>query len=178
MFNSVIGSTMKIFIILFFFLSSCLYANEHRILISGFTKHEESHRSNGERFNEVNLGGGYEFTTFKDYNEFYFGTNLTVIDDSFDNLQYTVSASSNIRFSLGRNTALSIGVASFAMWKKDNFKTGVSEDDAQYDLVIGAAPLTSVYYKDLSVNFAYVPSISYKQIDSVGFIILYFGWRL
>jgi hypothetical protein len=168
---------MKSLIVLFLFLSS-LYANEHRILISGFTKHEQSHRSNGERFNEVNLGGGYEFTTFKDYNEFYFATNLTVLDDSYDNLQYTVSASSNIRFKVNKNTALSIGIASFAMWKKDNFKVGVSEENAEYDLVIGAAPLASAYYKDFSVNFAYVPSVSYEQIESVGFLVVYFGWRL
>lgn len=169
---------MKSLIILFLFLSSCLYANEHRILISGFTKHEHSHRSNGEAFNEVNLGGGYEFTTFKDYNEFYFGTNLTVLDDSYDNLQYTVSASSNIRFKLSKNTDFSVGIASFAMWKKDNYKVGVSEDNAEYDLVIGAAPLASVYYKDFSMNFAYVPSISYEQIESVGFLVVYFGWKL
>lgn len=169
---------MKSLIILFLFLSSYLYANEHRILISGFTKHEKSYRSNGERFNEVNPGGGYEFTTFKEYNEFYFGTNLTVLDDSYDNLQYTISASSNIRFKLSKHTDVSIGIASFAMWKKDNFKVGVSEDNAEYDIVIGAAPLASVYYKDLSVNFAYVPSVSYEQIDSVGFLVVYFGWRL
>jgi len=169
---------MKSLIILCIILSSCAYANEHRILISGFTKHEHSYRSNGEHYNEVNLGGGYEFTTFTDYNEFYFGTNLTVIDDSYENLQYTVSVSSNIRFKLSKNMALSIGIAGFSTWKKNNFKAGVSEDEGEYSLMIGAAPLSSFYYKDFSVNFAYVPSASYEQKENVGFLIVYFGWRL
>lgn len=167
---------MKNILILLFLLSSLVFANEHRLLISGFTKHEHSNRSNGKKYNEFNLGAGYEFTTFKNYNEFYFGTNVTVLNDSYSNIQYTVSASSNIRFKLSRHTAISIGVASFAMWKKDTFKAGVSEDEAKYDLVIGAAPLGSFYYKDLSVNFAYVPSVSYENVQTVGFAIVYFGW--
>ncbi len=64
------------------------------------------------------------------------------------------------------------------MWKKDNFKIGVSEDEATYDLVIGALPLASVYYKDFSVNFAYVPSVSYEQIESVDFFVVYFRLKL
>jgi hypothetical protein len=125
----------------------------------------------------VNLGAGYEFTTFKEYNEFYFATNLTALNDSHDNMQYTISSSPNIRFNIAKHLDALIGVAAFAMWKKDVFKVGVSRDNAEYDLVYGAAPLASIYYKRVSVNFAYVPSVSYEQIDKVGFLIMYFGWK-
>lgn len=160
----------------FLLMSSLLFSNEHKLLISGFTKHEKSHRDSGKRYNEFNYGGGYEYTSFKEYNELYFVGNITALKDSFDEWQYTLSSSPNIRFKLSQNTALSVGVAVFGMFKKDNYKSGVSESEAEYDFVMGAAPVSSLYYKDFSVNFAYVPTFSYNSIDTVGFLIIYFGW--
>lgn len=169
---------MKTVWLLLCLMSVNLLGDEHRFLISGFTKHEQSHNRDGYEFNEVNLGAGYEYTTFEDYNRFYFGTNFTVLKDSFRNLQYTLSASSNIRFELSQNSAISIGVAAFAMYKKDAYKIGMTQDNAEYDFLYGAAPLASLYYDRLTVNFAYVPSVSYEQIDTVGFLIVYFGWKI
>jgi len=168
---------MKGVTFLLFLVSSILSANEHRLLISGFTKHEESHRANGDRYNEFNYGAGYEFTTFKDYNALYLGTNVTALKDSFDEWQYTLSISPNIRYKLAKDLAVSVGIASFLMLKKDNFKVGVTNDEAEYDLLVGAAPLSSLYYKDLSVNLAYVPPVSFGDLDIVGFVIMYFGWK-
>ncbi len=166
---------MKYLIILIVLYISCL-ADEHRLLITGFTKHETESSNSGQKFNECNYGGGYEYTTFKNYDEWYFGSNITVLKDSYDEVQYTLSASPNIRFQLSRTSAFSIGAVVFAMWKKDNYKTNVPPEEAKYALLFGAAPMASLYYKSLSVNFAYVPSFSFKNIDTVGFGILYFGW--
>lgn len=167
---------MKYIACLLFFIST-LFANEHRLLISGFTKHEKSHRINGEHYNERNYGAGYEFTSFENYDELYFGSNFTALKDSFNEWQYTVSASPNIRFKLSENSAISVGLAAFVMYKKDNYKDGVTKENAEYDFMAGMAPLSSFYYKDFSVNAAYVPTFDYKDIHNVGFLIVYFGWR-
>lgn len=161
---------------LLIFLTSIVSANENRLLISGFTKHEQSTRPDGYSYNEFNYGLGYEFTTFKEYDELYLGTNITALKDSFDEWQYTLSVSPNIRYKLSKDLAISIGVASFVMLKKDNYKKGVSPEEAQYDFLVGAAPLSSLYYKDFSANFAYVPSVSFGDLNAVGFLIVYFGW--
>jgi len=163
-------------IITILLLSSFISANEHRLLVSGFSKHEKSHDDNGKKFNEFNYGLGYEYNNFKDYNKAYFAANLSVIKDSYDEWQYTLSASPNIRFELNQNFSLSLGVAAFLMYKKDNYKNNVYNDNAEYDLILGAAPLSSLYYKDFSVNMAYVPSASFMGIDTIGFVVVYFGY--
>jgi len=160
-------------LLLFIYFS---YADEHRLLLTGFTKHEVSEASSGRKFNEFNYGGGYEFTTFENYDELYFASNVTVLRDSFDKPQYTLSASPNIRYRLNDNTAFSFGVAAFAMWKDELFRENISDEESQYILVFGAAPLASLYYKSLCVNFAYIPTLTYKNINPVGFGIVYFGW--
>ena len=165
-------------IIIFILISIPLFCDESRILITGFTQHELSTKDNGERYNDFNYGAGYEFTSFKRHDELYFATNFTLLKDSFDNVQYTISASPNIRFNLARDIDISFGVASFVMWKKDTFKRDVSEEDAKYDFLLGLAPLSSLYYRDFSVNFAYVPTLSHNSIDTIGFAIVYFGWKL
>lgn len=164
------------FILIMFLLSPFLFADEHRLLITGFSKHEKSHDNDGDKFNEFNYGLGYEYNNFKDYNEAYFAGNFSVLKDSYDEWQYTLSASPNIRFELNQDFSFSIGLAGFVMYKKDNFKKNVSKEDAKYDLLVGAAPLSSLYYKDFSVNIAYVPSVSFMDFDTVGFVLVYFGY--
>ena len=166
---------MRYLISLLVLLSMC-FADEHRLLVTGFTKHEASSKPDGEGFNEVNYGGGYEYTRFEDYDKCYFASNITVLRDSFDKPQYTVSASTNIRYKLSENTAVSLGVAAFAMYKDEIFRKNISDEQSAYILVFGAAPLASLYYKSLSVNFAYIPTVAYKDFNPSGFGIVYFGW--
>jgi len=167
---------MKLLPLLLIF-TSFLFASEHRLLVTGFTKHETSHSSSGYEYNEFNYGAGYEYTTFEDYNELYWGTNVTVLKDSYDEWQYTVSFSPNVRFRLNQNTSVSIGAAVFLMYKKDNYKNDVPPNSPEYDFIAGAAPLASLYYKDVSVSAAYVPSFSHDNIETTGFAIVYFGWK-
>jgi hypothetical protein len=105
------------------------------------------------------------------------GSNISVLKDSFSEWQYTLSVSSNMRFRLNQELSLSLGVAGYVMYKKDNYKNNVSKEKAEYDFIGGLAPLGSLYYNDFSVNFAYVPSFSYKELEVVGFAIVYFGYR-
>ncbi|PHR55490.1 MAG: hypothetical protein COA44_10575 [Arcobacter sp.] len=167
---------MKLIALLFFF-SSFVLASEHRLLLTGFTKHEISHSSSGYEYNEFNYGAGYEYTSFEDYKELYWGTNLTILRDSYDEWQYTLSLSPNIRFSLGKDTSVSIGAAIFLMYKKDNYKNDVPPKTTEYDFIGGLAPVASLYYKDVSVSAAYVPSFSDDDIETTGFLIVYFGWK-
>ena len=164
-------------IAMFLIFTISLLASEHRLLITGFTKHERSHTTSGYEYNEFNYGAGYEYTSFDDYNELYWGTNVTVLKDSFEEWQYTLSISPNIRFKLSKHTSISVGAGMFIMYKKDNYKTGVPPKTAHYDFIGGLAPMASLYYKDVSVSTAYVPSFSYKDIDTTGFLIVYFGWK-
>jgi len=153
-----------------------LNANEHRLLITGFTIHEQSVGDNGVEFNAINYGLGYEFTTFNEYNSLYFGTNFTLMQDSYFNPQYTLSISPNVRFKMSENSAISFGLAAFGMYKKETYLVGIDPDEAGYGFIFGAAPLSAIYYKDVNINFAYVPSFSYKDINVIGFVITYFGW--
>lgn len=175
-FKSTIKNNMKLIALLLFF-SSFIFASEHRLLITGFTKHETSHSASGYEYNELNYGAGYEYTTFEDYKELYWGTNITVLRDSYDEWQYTLSFSPNVRFRLNENTSFSIGAALFYMYKKDNYKNDVPPKTAEYDFLIGAAPMASLYYKDVSVSAAYVPSFSHDDIETTGFLIVYFTWK-
>jgi Antimicrobial peptide resistance and lipid A acylation protein PagP len=168
---------MKV-VLLFLCLVTTILATEHRILITGFTKHEKSYSSDSEKFNEENYGAGYEFTNFKKYGKVYFAGNFTVLRDSYKDAQYTLSVSPNLRFKIVKDLDWSFGLALFTMWKKDTYKKGVSSDEARYALSPGMAAMTSIYYKKFSVNFAYVPSVETGNIDVVGFVIVYFGWKL
>jgi len=167
---------MKLLLLLLL-LSSFTFASEHRLLITGFTKHESSHSTSGYAFNEFNYGAGYEYTSYEDFNTLYWGTNVTVLKDSFDEWQYTLSFSPNIRFQLAKHTSISVGAALFVMYKKDNFKKDVPPRTSKYDFIVGAAPVASLYYKDVSISAAYVPSFSHEDIETTGFLIVYFGWK-
>jgi len=167
---------MKIVLLLFMIINFS-FATEHRVIVSGFTKHEHSHSSDGEEFNEENWGAGYEFTDFKEYGKLYFAGNFTVLKDSYSDAQFTLSASPNLRYKIYGDFDASFGIAAFLMWKKDTYKSGVSSDEAEYGLVPGLAPLASLYYQRFSVNLAYVPTIKMGSIDVVGFGIVYFGWK-
>ena len=167
---------MKI-LFLFFILSMLSFATEHRLIVSGFTKHEHSQGSDGEKFNEENWGAGYEFTDFKEYGELYFAGNFTVLKDSYSDAQFTLSASPNWRYKIYGDLDASVGIAAFLMWRKDTYKEGVSSDEAEYGLFPGLAPLASIYYQRFSVNLAYVPTVKIGSIDVTGFGIIYFGWK-
>ncbi len=167
---------MKILITILFSMS-ILCANEHRLLISGFSIHDKPTTSSGVAFNSLNYGLGYEYTDFSHYDRFYLASNFTVLEDSFYYTQYTLSASKNIRFKINEDISVSLGLAMFAMIKKDTISPTTLGSDPQYILIPGAAPLSSIYYKDLTLNFAYVPTIKDPQINITGFLIVYFGWE-
>lgn len=165
------------FLYLCIFFASALFSEEHRLLITGFSKHETSHSASGYEYNEFNYGAGYEYTSFEDYKELYWGANASVLKDSYDEWQYTLSISPNVRFQLSKYTSVSIGAALFLMYKKDYYKKDVPPNKAKYDFIGGAAPMASLYYKDVSVSTAYVPSFSHNNIETDGFLIVYFGWK-
>jgi len=165
-------------LLLFLFLISLLVANEHRLLLTGFTLHENDYSDSGEKFNEFNYGAGYEYTTFKNYDELYFATNITILKDSFSATQYTLSGSQNIRYELIYGVDISIGLALFIMYKEENYRLQPEGGEVGYGFIPGAAPLASIYYKDFDVNVAYVPSFKYEEIATTGFMIVYFGWKL
>jgi len=168
---------MKLIVVLCV-LITFLWAEEHRVLVSGFSKHEKSQDGDGEKFNEENWGVGYEYTNFKKYGEMYFAGNISVIKDSYSDAQYTITASPNWRYKMGGDFDFSFGAAAFLMWKKDTYKDNITSDEAEYGLVPGIAPQAAFYYKNFSVNFAYIPTIKMGSIDMIGFGIVYFGWKL
>lgn len=55
------------------------------------------------------------------------------------------------------------------MYEKDNYKNDVPPKTADYDFLVGAAPMGSLYYKDGSLSAAYVPSFSHDDIETTGF---------
>jgi hypothetical protein len=169
---------MKIAILLFL-LTSLLFSDEHRLLLTGFAFHEKEHDDNGNKLNGENYGVGYEYTTFEDYGEMYFSGSASVLRDSYKNPEYTLTFSPNWRYKISQDFDWSIGVAAFVTWKKDayNFRPN-SPNDGDYELLPGAAPLASLYYKDVSINLTYIPSIEYGNLNIVGFAFVYFSWKI
>ncbi len=168
---------MKIFVLLFFLLIS-VYADEHRLVATGFSLHEKEYDDNGNKLHGENYGGGYEYTTFEDYGEMYFATNFSVLSDSYQNAEYTVSFSPNWRYKISKNFDWSLGIAAFVTYKKDAYnKRPFQPDDGDYIFIPGAAPLAGLYYKDFSVNLTYIPTISSGDVQTVGFAFVYFTWK-
>lgn len=162
--------------IILLLLPLLVFADEERILISGFTKHEHDHDRFNERYNEVNYGIGYEYSFFNDYNEIYFVTNALLLKDSFENPQFALGMGHAYRFDTGAiDTA--IGLSGFIGVKKTYSDSDKNRDGGEYNFVGGAGPSATFYYDDLSVNFVYVPGIEYKDLDTTGFLYTYFGYK-
>ena len=153
-----------------------VFANEQRILLTGFTIHEHTNDRFGEEYNAFNYGAGYEYTFFENYNEFYFTTNVMVFNDSFENPQLAVGFGHSYRFDTGViDTA--IGLSGFLGIKNIYDDEDLSRDDGEYGLTGGVGATLNFYYEDFTVNFVYVPGIKYKDLDTTGFLFTYFGYK-
>ncbi len=103
--------------IILFLLPLFVFANEQRILLTGFTIHEHTYDRFGEEYNPYNYGLGYEYSFFNDYNELYFAANALVFQDSFENPQFVIGMGHAYRFDTGAvDTA--IGLSGFFGIKK------------------------------------------------------------
>ncbi len=153
-----------------------MFANEQRVLLSGFTIHEHTYDLFGEEYNAFNYGAGYEYNFFNDYNELYFATNVLVINDSFENPQLAVGFGHSYRFETGAIDT-SIGISGFVGIKKIYDDKDLNRDDGEYGVTGGVGPTLNFYYEDLSVHFVYVPGFKYKDLDTTGFLFTYFGYK-
>lgn len=169
---------MRSVLSIFIMLHIMIYAGEHRLLLTGFTKHETSNQPNGQSWNEENYGAGYEYTSFTKYDQLYYSSNITILEDSFNFKQYTLSTAPTIRYKLSQNRSFSIGLAFFLMAKRETYLKNYSSIKPDYGIIPGAAPLAIFTYKKMTLNFAYVPTVSVGNIESIGFGIVYFGWTL
>ena len=164
---------MKYLIFLLFPL--LLFANEQRILLTGFTIHEHQYDRFGEEYNAFNYGGGYEYNFFDDYNELYFASNILVLNDSFKNPQLSIGLGHYYRFDLGKiDTA--VGLSGFVGWKKIYTDEDLDRDGGHYGITGGLGLATTLYYKRFGVNFVYVPGVAFKDFDTTGFLFTYFSF--
>ncbi|MCI0500512.1 MAG: hypothetical protein L0Y61_02040 [Epsilonproteobacteria bacterium] len=162
--------------IILFLMPLFIFSNEQRILLTGFTIHEHTNDRFGEKYNAFNYGAGYEYNFFNDYNEFYFATNTLVFNDSFENPQFVVGMGHAYRFDTGEiDTA--IGLSGFVGIKKIYTDDDLNRDGGDYGFTGGVGPTVTFYYEKLSVNFVYVPSFSYKDLETTGFLFTYFGYK-
>ena len=153
-----------------------LFAEEQRILLTGFTVHEHTYDRFAEEYNAFNYGAGYEYTFFEDYNALYFTSNVLVFNDSFENPQLAVGFGHSYRFDTGViDTA--IGLSGFLGYKKIYDDEDMGRDDGAYGLTGGVGATVNFYYEDFTVNFVYVPGIKYKDLDTTGFLFTYFGYK-
>ncbi|MCI0500255.1 MAG: hypothetical protein L0Y61_00730, partial [Epsilonproteobacteria bacterium] len=70
-----------------------------------------------------------------------------------------------------------VGLSGFVGIKKIYTDDDLSRDDGDYGFTGGIGPTVTFYYEKLSVNFVYVPSFSYKDIETTGFLFTYFGYK-
>ena len=154
-----------------------LFSNEQRILLSGFTIHEHSRDLFDEKYNALNYGAGYEYNFFNDYNDIYFSGNILAFSDSFANPQLIAGFGHYYRFDL-EIIDMALGLSGFVGWKKI-YEEGVAlnRDGGGYGIMGGAGPVAVFYYKKFSVNFIYVPGITYKELETTGFLYTYFGFK-
>ncbi|MEA3456000.1 MAG: hypothetical protein U9R26_05805 [Campylobacterota bacterium] len=161
----------------FLLLPLLLYSNEQRILLSGFTIHEHSRDLFNEEYNSFNYGAGYEYNFFNEYKEVYFSGNILAINDSFANPQLIAGFGHYYRFDTGIiDTAF--GLSGFVGLKKIYKEhEDLDRNDGHYGIMGGAGPVAMLYYKKFSVNFIYVPGITYKELETTGFLFTYFGFK-
>ena len=161
---------------LLFLLPLFIFANEQRILLTGFTIHEHENDRFGEKYNAVNYGAGYEYNFFTEYNSFYFSSNALIFNDSFENPQLAIGFGHAYRFDMGV-VDLSLGLSGFIGAKKIYDDNDLNRDGGAYGLSGGVGPTLNLYYKDFSINCVYVPGIKYKDLDTTGFLFTYFGYK-
>ena len=161
---------------LLFLLPLFIFANEQRILLTGFTIHEHENDRFGEKYNAFNYGAGYEYNFFTDYNTFYFSTNALVFNDSFENPQLAIGFGHAYRFDMGV-VDLSVGLSGFIGAKKIYDDSDLNREGGAYGLSGGVGPTLNLYYEDFSINCVYVPGIKYKDLDTTGFLFTYFGYK-
>ena len=161
---------------LLFLLPLFIFANEQRILLTGFTIHEHENDRFGEKYNAVNYGAGYEYNFFTEYNSFYFSSNALIFNDSFENPQLAIGFGHAYRFDLGV-VDLSLGLSGFIGAKKIYDDSDLNRDGGSYGLSGGVGPTLNLFYKDFSINCVYVPGIKYKDLDTTGFLFTYFGYK-
>ena len=162
--------------LLFLLLPFLLFANEHRLLISGFTIHEKPNNRFDEPYNAFNYGLGYEYNFYKEPKEIYFGINTLILNDSYYNPQFSIGAGHYMRFDMGVLQS-AVGLSGFIGWKRKYDDSDLDRDGGEYGLTGGIAPALNFYYKNASVNFMYVPSFHYKDTDITGFLYTYFSWK-
>jgi hypothetical protein len=160
-----------------FLIPFFLFADEQRVLVSGMTIHEKRNDRFGEKYNGFNYGAGYEYNFFNEYKKAYFGTNFLLLNDSFENPQFSIGAGHYFRFDTG-TVDTSVGLSGFIGWKKIYDNNDLSRDDGKYGLTGGIAPAVMLYYQNFSINFMYVPSIKFKNIDITGFLFVYFSYKI
>jgi len=165
---------MKYFYLLL--LPFILFAEEQRVLLTGFTIHEHTYDRFGEKYNAFNYGAGYEYNFFKDYNKFYFSTNALVFNDSFKNPQLAVGFGHAYRFDTGFIDT-SVGVSGFLGAKKIYDDEDLNREDGEYGFTGGVGATLNFYYEDFSVSCVYVPGFKYKDLDTTGFLFTYFGYK-
>jgi len=153
-----------------------LLATEQRVLLSAVTVHEHTYDRFGTKYNAFNYGVGYEYNYFEEYNTLYFATNVLLFNDSFENPQLAVGMGHYYRFDTGViDTA--VGLTGFFGIKKIYTDEDTSRDGGKFGLTGGVGPAVNFYYEDVSVNFVYVPGFKYKELDTTGFLYMYFGYR-
>lgn len=162
--------------LLLLLLPISIFATEQRILLSGFTIHERKEDRFGKKYNAFNYGLGYEYNFFEKYNEIYFGMNTLVLNDSFKNPQLNIGFGHSYRFDMGA-VDISLGLSGFAAIKKIYTDKDLDREGGKYKLAGGLGP-NIVFYKDnMSVNFMYIPSVKYKELDITGFLFTYFSYK-
>ncbi len=162
--------------LLFLLLPLLLFADEQRLLVSGFTIHETPNDRFGEPYNAFNYGLGYEYNFYKEPKQIYFGLNAIILNDSYANPQYSIGVGNYMRFDMGPLQS-AVGLSGFMGWKRTYDDNDLDRDGGKYNLTGGIAPAVNFYYKNASVNFMYVPSFHYKEIDITGFLYTYFSWK-
>ncbi|MCF6245392.1 MAG: hypothetical protein L3J43_10185 [Sulfurovum sp.] len=153
-----------------------LCAVEERVLVSGFTIHEHTYDRFSKKYNAFNYGAGYEYDFFEEYNELYFASNVLLFNDSFENPQLAIGMGHYYRFDTGVfDTA--VGLTGFFGIKKIYTDDDTSRAEGKYGFTGGFGPAVNFYYDDYSVNFVYVPGFKYKELDTTGFLYMYFGYK-
>ncbi len=162
--------------LILFILPFFLFAQEQRFLLSGLTIHENTNDRFNEKYNAFNYGVGYEYNFFEKYDEIYFSSNILILNDSFENPQLTIGFGHSYRFDLGTmDTA--IGLSGFVGYKKIYTDDDLSRDDGEYKITGGIGPSLILYKDKYSINFIYVPSVKYKEVDITGFLFTYFSFK-
>jgi len=158
---------MKLFIAMCLLMSNLL---ADRLLIPLISKHNTKEDLYGEKFNEVNLGIGYEFDIVEG-EDYLIRFDVLALNDSYSNPMYSATIGIDYKITSWFRLGVDFGVVSRSI------KHAYHDEPVYFKrevLPVVFIPTVTTEYKEFSLSILHIPQIDYedRRVDGVTLLML------